>query len=64
MSLVRKILVKDGNGDSITLYEVTQRRFLRTVRRLKLDSGELVKPVGDQFIVVATGETLVPIDDG
>jgi hypothetical protein len=48
----------------LILYEFQDRRFLRKVRRLKLDSGEFVQAVGDSFIVPATGEHLVPIGGG
>ncbi|HWI76819.1 MAG TPA: hypothetical protein VNS53_07045 [Sphingomicrobium sp.] len=61
MSYVRSILVRDGRGDQVTLYEFQDRRFLRNVRRLKLDSGELVEARDGAFVVVATGERLVPV---
>jgi hypothetical protein len=64
VSYVRSIPVRDSNGDELILYEFQDRRFLRKVRRLKLDSGEFVQAVGDAFIVPATGEHLVPIGGG
>lgn len=62
MSYVRSILVRDGRGDQVTLYEFRDRRFLRKVRRMKLDSGELVEIRNGALVVVATGETLVPVE--
>jgi hypothetical protein len=53
------IPVIDGNGDAATVYEFQDRRFLRKVRRWKLDSGELVEAVDEHFVVPATGEKLV-----
>jgi hypothetical protein len=63
VSYVQGIPVKDANGDELTVYEFQDRRFLTKVRRLKLDSGELVEPVCENsFVVVATGEKLVRVD--
>jgi hypothetical protein len=64
VSYVRSILVRDGRGDQVTLYEFLDRRFLRKVRRMKLDSGELVEIRDGALVVVATGERLVPISEG
>lgn len=61
MGLVRKIPVKDRNGDEFILYEFQDRRFLRKVRRWKLETGETVEQLGNRLIVAATGETLVPV---
>jgi hypothetical protein len=61
---VRRILVRDGNGDDVVLYEFQDRRFLRKARKLKLDTGEIVKRDGAAFVVPATGEKLVPISGG
>lgn len=59
MGLVRKIPVRDQNGDEFTVYEFQERRFLRTIRRMKLCTGETVELLGDRLIVAATGENLV-----
>lgn len=57
MALVRRIPVTDGNGDQVTIFEFEDRRFLRKVRWLKLDTGETVEPAGmNMFVIVATGE--------
>lgn len=61
MGIVRTIPVKDRHGDEFTLYEFQDRRFLRKVRRWKLCTGESVEQRGERLIVVATGETLVPV---
>lgn len=59
MSYVRSIPVRDARGDELTIHEFQDRRFLKKVRRLKLDTGELVHAVEDAFVIVATGELLV-----
>lgn len=65
MGLVRSIRVRDANGDELTVYEISHRRLLRTVRRLKLCSGELVEAVdGETFRVSGTGERLVRVEGG
>lgn len=65
MGLVRGIQVMDANGDELTVYEIHHRRLLRTVRQLKLCSGELVEALdGETFLVTATGERLVRIAGG
>ena len=61
MSYVKSIPVTDGRGAEVIVYEFHDRRFLRKVRRLKLDTGELVETHDDGFVVVATGERLVPV---
>jgi hypothetical protein len=63
MGLVRKIPVTDRNGDQFTLYEFHDRRFLKTVRRMKLETGELVREVDGALFVVGTGETLTPANE-
>jgi hypothetical protein len=55
---VRTIPVIDRNGDQFTLYEFHDRRFLRKVRRMKLETGELVQEVDGALVVVGTGEQL------
>lgn len=62
MGIVRTIPVRDANGDEFTLYEFEDRRFLRKVQRLKLCTGELVALIDDAFVVVGTGERLVPTE--
>jgi hypothetical protein len=34
---------------------------LKTVRRMKLETGELVREVDGALVVVGTGETLLPV---
>ena len=63
MGLVRKIPVTDRNGDEFTLYEFEDRHFLRKVRRLKLETGELVELTRDgSLVIVGRGETLLPVN--
>ena len=59
MGIVRSIPVTDRHGDRFTLFEFQDRRFLRKVRRMKLETGELVCP--ETLVVFATGEKLVPV---
>ncbi len=59
MSYVRSIPVRDAKGDELTIHEFQDRRFLMKVRRLRLDTGEVVHPVEDAFVIAATGERLV-----
>jgi hypothetical protein len=59
MGYVRSVPVIDANGFDYIVYEFQDRRFLRNVRRYKLDSGELVETCGEGFVVVATGERLI-----
>ena len=61
MGLVRKIEVADRHGDQFTLYEFQDRRFLRKVRRMKLETGELVEEIDGAFVVVGTGEELMRV---
>lgn len=61
MGFVRTICVRDGNGDEVTVYEFQHRRFLRKVKRMKLETGELVQFVAGSLVVVKTGEKLEPI---
>lgn len=58
MGYVRSISVTDRHGDAFTLYEFQDRRFLRKVRRLKLETGELVQEIDGALVVVETGEKL------
>jgi hypothetical protein len=58
---VRSIPVLDANGDQFTLYEFQDRRFLRKVRRMKLCTGETVEQLGDELVVIGTGERLCPV---
>jgi hypothetical protein len=55
--------VRDGNGDEVTVYEFQDRRFLRKVCRMKLETGELVQVVGGSLVVVETGEKLEPVSE-
>ena len=61
MGLVRKIPVTDRNGDEFTLYEFQDRRFLKKVRRMKLETGELVEEIEGALVIVGTGERLKPV---
>lgn len=63
VGFVRTIAVTDGNGDEVTVYEFHDRRFLRKVRRMKLETGELVELVAGTLVVAQTGEKLVPIEE-
>lgn len=64
MGIVRTIPVRDANGDEFAVYELRDRRFLRKVRRMKLDTGELVHLVDGMLVVAETGEKLVRIAEG
>jgi hypothetical protein len=59
---VRSIAVTDRNGDQLTVYEFQDRRFASKVRRLRLCSGEGVHRMGDELIVIGTGERLEPVE--
>lgn len=61
VSYVRSILVRDARGDELRIYEFEDRRFFKKVRRLELDTGELVRAFEDVFVIVATGEKLVRV---
>jgi hypothetical protein len=61
VGILRTIPVRDRNGDEFTVYVVQDRRFLKKIRRMKLCTGELVEQLEDRLVVVATGETLVPV---
>jgi hypothetical protein len=61
VALVRKISVLDRNGDQFTLYEFQDRRFLRKVRRLKLETGENVEERDGTLVVSGTRETLIRV---
>jgi len=61
MGIVRKIPVKDRNGDQFTVYEFQDRRFLRKVRRMKLCTGEIVQQHDGELFVIGTGEKLVRV---
>jgi len=56
----------DGNGDQLTLYEISERGaffgFFRR-KRLVLGTGEAVARSPDGYIVLATGERLAPVGD-
>lgn len=64
MGFVRTIPVRDANGDEFTVYEFRDRRLLRKVRRMKLDTGELVHLVNGTLVIAETGEKLVRITEG
>ena len=58
MAVVRTIPVTDRNGDQLTVYEFQDRRFLRKVRKLKLCTGETVRQIEGELVVLGTGERL------
>ena len=61
-SNVTAIPVRDANGDTLTLYEFQDWRYLSKVRRLKLCTGELVESVDEAtFKIVSSGEQLTRI---
>ena len=65
-SRVKRIPVVDGNGDELTLYEVSERGSLFGLlprSRLVLGSGEVVAKTSDGFVVVATGEELMRVSN-
>lgn len=63
MSAVRSIRVRDRNGEELTVYEFRDRRFLGSVRRLKLCTGELVEQIDEKtFAVALTGEKMSLIE--
>ncbi len=65
MGVVRVIPVVDSNGDELTVYELHERRFLKTVRRMKLCTGELVEALDENtFHLPTTGERLVRVSSG
>lgn len=64
MSAVRSIRVRDRNGDELTVYEFRDRRFLGSVRRLKLCTGELVEQIDEKtFAVALTSEKMSLIEN-
>ena len=63
-SNVTAIPVRDANGDTLTLYEFQDWRYMSKVRRLKLCTGELVERVDDAtFQIVSSGERLTRAED-
>lgn len=58
MTYVGSIRVRDANGIDLALHEFRDRVFLRKVRRMKLETGEIVQEVEGQLIIVGTGEKL------
>ena len=64
MGFVRTIPVRDANGDEFTVYVFRDRRLLRKVRRMKLDTGELVHLLNGTLVLAETGEKLVRITEG
>jgi hypothetical protein len=61
VSYVRSIRVMDANGIDLTLYEIHERRFFRKVRRLTLETGEIVREVEGRLVIVGTGEMLTRV---
>lgn len=62
MPIVREIAVRDRHGDQHIVYEFQDRRFIRKVRKWKLDSGETLTFDGALF-KLPSGETLLPVRD-
>lgn len=58
MTYVGSIRVRDANGIDLALHEFRDRVFLRKVRRMKLETGEIVQEIEGQLIIVGTGEKL------
>lgn len=61
MSRVRAIPVVDGKGDQLTVYEFEDGRFVTKTRKLKLDTGEVVKRLDGDTFVLASGERLIRV---
>lgn len=61
MSKVTAIPVIDGNGDRVTVYQFDDRRFLRNVKKFKLDTGQTVERLDEDTFTLATGERLTRI---
>ena len=59
-----RVLVEDESGARIYVHEYSGRRTFRRVRRYMLDTGEPVRRVdGKWFVIVATGEKLMRVED-
>jgi hypothetical protein len=58
LTYVGSIRVRDANGIDLALHEFRDRVFLRKVRRMKLETGEIVQEIEGQLIIVGTGEKL------
>jgi len=61
VSRVRAIPVVDGKGDQLTVYEFEDGRFVTKTRKLKLDTGEVVKRLDGDTFVLASGERLIRV---
>ena len=53
-------MVRDRHGDQHTVYELEERRFLRKVKRWKLDNGQSLTFDGALF-ETPDGDKLIPI---
>ena len=63
MSAFRSIPVRGPQGEELTVYEFLDGRFLGSVRRMKLCTGELVERVDEKtFVAVTTGELLARVE--
>jgi len=59
-----RILVEDATGARFYVHEYRGRRTFLRVRRYMLDTGETVRREGPRaFVIVATGERLMRVDD-
>jgi hypothetical protein len=58
-----RILVEDASGARFWVHEYRGRRTFLRVNRYILDTGEPVRRIdANSFAIVATGETLVRVD--
>jgi hypothetical protein len=56
-------VVEDSSGARFHLYEYRGRRFLRSVRKFVLDTGDPVRRVDfDHYLIAASGEPLIRVD--
>ena len=63
-SYTGRILVEDASGARFYVHEYRGRRTFRSVRRYMLDTGEQVRRIdANCFAIVATGETLIRVED-
>ena len=63
-SYTGRILVEDASGARFYVHEYRGRRTFLRVRRYMLDTGEPVRRIdGKCFAIVATGETLMRVED-
>lgn len=56
--------VEDASGCQFSIHEYQDRRLLKEVRRLVLDTGEQVQALDERTFELPTGEKLVRVADG